>query len=559
MLHLRSIASSFCFALVAAASARANVTMHRYLVLDRTDYVATGVGGIGAPGALGGGEGTLTLDGVSGTVTLALLYWNGIDVEMPEIGLTGGDRDYDEPDVVFDGSPITGTRVAGFGSNDCWPTQPQPASAALYRADVTAIVAARGNGDYDFSGLADKPGHSANGLSLIVYFDDGNPANDRRITQYEGMQSDTEEFKFEPDIDYAGGAVEAVLHVSDGQIILNDGSLRWVAPPPIPDLSDLQVRYYDLYDGLPLWPGESVPQLGHGRNSTGPGLWDIRHVPLTPLFGPPKTYPTRVVYNLDHDCVSLQVAQIVQPADPAPSMLSPNPFDFGDVPVGTTSAPQRFTLTNLMPDDIEVGAPTIGNSQFRIVADACGGATLAPAGTCTIDVTYTPAGVLAPHDYPLIASFHDTVFASVSAPVFALLRGAGVPDAPFSRVEFDRTECEYPDTSVQSSTGAVHFTATNTGTLPVTLTELEATLEDDYPLYGATCLAGAVLAPGQACAVDAAFRPTATGRRAAGLLFWFTADDAQQGFVRADLDGSGLPPGDTIHADGFEPVICSPW
>jgi hypothetical protein len=28
MLHLRSIASSFCFALVAAASARANVTMH---------------------------------------------------------------------------------------------------------------------------------------------------------------------------------------------------------------------------------------------------------------------------------------------------------------------------------------------------------------------------------------------------------------------------------------------------------------------------------------------------------------------------------------------------
>ena len=558
MLQVRSIASSLVFALVAAVPAHANTAMHAYLVLDRTDYVNSAVGGISAPGALGGGAGTLTLDGVSGTVTLALLYWNGIDIEMPEIGLTGGDAEYDNPDIVFDGVPVTGTRVAGFGSNDCWPTDPQPPSAALYRADVTARVAARGNGDYTFAGLADKPGHSANGLSLIVYFDDGNAANDVRVTQYEGMQSDTEEFVFEPYVDYAGGTVEALLHVSDGQELLSDGLLHWTAPPPVQDLSDMDLRFDGLYDGLELWPGTSVPMLDHPRNATGPGLWDIRRFPLTPLFGPSKRYPTKVRYSLEHDCVSLQVAQIVQPADPAPAMLSPNPFDFGDVLVGTTSAPQRFTLTNLMPDTIEVTGPSIGNSQFQLVAETCTGAVLAPGAACTTDVTYTPPGVLVPHDYPLIVGFHDTVHDSASARVFALLHAAGVPDVPFSRVEFDKTACVYPETAVEASSGAVHFTASNTGTLPATITSFESS-GDDFVLYRGTCLADAALAPGQSCSVDAAFQPLFAERRASALLLRFSADDAPEGFARSDLEGDGIAAGDAIHADGFESVICSPW
>jgi hypothetical protein len=549
---------SFALALAAALPAHANSTMHEYIALDRTDYVNAGIGGISAPASLGGGAGTLTLEGVSGTVTLALLYWNGIDIEMPEIGLTGGDADYDEPDIVFDGVPITGTRVAGHGSNDCWPLEPQPPSAALYRADVTDRIAARGNGDYDFAGLADKPGHSANGLSLIVYFDDGNAANDVRVTHYEGMQSDTEEFVFRPGIDYAGGRVEAVLHVSDGQEALADGRLTWVAPPPIAGVSDMDLTFDRLYDGLALWPGTSVPSLGHGRNGTAPGLWDIRRVPLTPLFGPPKRYPTEVRYSLDHDCVSLQVAQIVQPAAPAPAMLSPNPFDFGDVVVGTSSAPQRFTLTNLMPEAIDVEAPGIGNSQFEIVAETCTGATLAPGQTCTIDVTYTPAGALVPHDYPLIMGFYDSVNDSAAAGVFTLLRAAGVPDAPFSRVEFDRTACVYPDTVVHASSGAVHFTASNTGALPVTITTFEST-GDDFLLYHGSCLVGAVLAPGETCSVDAAFEPLFAERRQSALVFKFAADDTTEGFARSDLEGHGVAAGDAIHADGFESVVCSPW
>jgi hypothetical protein len=547
----------FVLALCAMPPARANTSMHIYTTLDRTDYVIAAAGGIGAPGTSGGGAGTLTLEGVSGTVTLALLYWNGIDVEMPELGLTGGDADYDEPDIEFDGVPFTGDRVAGSGSNDCWPLVPQPPSAALYRADVTGRVASRGSGDYTFAGLADKPGHSANGLSLIVYFDDGNPGNDLRIAHYEGMQSNTEEMIFEPVVDYAGGVVEAVLHVSDGQDVLADGHFYWIAPGAIPDLGDIELRYDRLYDNLPLWPGTSVPALGHPRTDTAAGLWDIRRMPLTPLFGPPKRYATKIRHSIDHDCVSLQVAQIVQPAGAAPSMLSPNPFDFGDVVVGATTPPQRFTLTNIMPAAIAVEAPSIGNSEFQIVAQTCEGATLQPGDACTVDVTYRPAGVIVPHDAPLLVPFTD-ITQPTPVESFALLRGAGVPDAPFSRVELDKRVCTYPETTVRSSTGAVHFTARNTGTLPVMLTDVQAT-EDDFVLYHANCLVGATLAPGDTCSVDAAFKPLTVGHHEAGLLLYFSADDAQQGYSRSDLDGNGIAAADVIHADSFETLDCSPW
>jgi hypothetical protein len=551
--------AGFALALCAAQPLRANTDMQKYVAFDRTDFVDAGVGGISAPPALGGGAGTLTVTGLSGTVALALLYWNGIDVEMPELGLTGGDSDYDEPDVVFDGADLHGTRVAGFGSNDCWPRDPQPSSAALYRADVTELVAARGNGDYTFSGFDDGPGHSVNGLSLIVYFDDGNPANDRKVAHYEGMQSnyDDEAARFDFTVDYAGGTVDAIVHASDGQALLADDDFFWIAPGALPDLGDRELRYRHAYDGEPLWAGESVPVLGHGRNDSAPGLWDIRTMPLTPLFGPPKSYPAKIRFQIDQDCVSLQVIQIVQPADPAPSMLSPNPFSFGDVVVGEQSALQRFTLTNLLPSTIDVEAPTIGNAQFAIVAQTCEGASLPPGGTCTVDVRYAPAGELPPRNYPLIVPFTDAV-ETTPASTFALMRGAGVHAGSFSRVEFDEYQCAYPDTTLGSYTADIHYVATNTGTLPVAITD-SGSSSNEFIADRNGCAAGATLVPGASCAMDVSFRPFNTARREAGLLVHFTADDTDFGEGRSALTGVGEAAGDSIFADGFETLTCSPW
>lgn len=277
---------------------------------------------------------------MSGTVTQALLYWEGIDIDEPDDDFVGGDADYDEAEIEFDGVPVSGTQVYAHGANNGWPftapgETPSP-SAGLYRADVTALVQAGGNRGYALEGLADGAGHSANGASLVVYFDDGNPANDFHVVHYEGMQSNDDGYwQFPFTVAYAGGAVEAIVHVADGQTSLADGDLQFRVTPGVPGSNTWNAITFTNthYDGLHLFGGESVPGMGFPRASNGSRLWDIRRLPLTAAFGPPGAYSVATQFNGAQDALSLLVAQVVTAADADEGdlMLSPTPFDFGDV------------------------------------------------------------------------------------------------------------------------------------------------------------------------------------------------------------------------------------
>jgi len=564
-MNIRTLTSacSLVLALGASHAHAVNTPMREYLHFERTDYIVAAAGGIGAPEAQGGGTGSLHLEGLSGTVTLALLYWNGIDIEYPGAGLTGGNGDYDQPQIRFDGSDISGTRVGGFGSNDCWPDieSTLPPSAATWRADVTDRVALRGNGDYAFSGLAAKPGHSANGLSLIVYFDDGNPSNDVRIAHFEGLQSNTDGAHFEFEMDYAGDRVEAIVHASDGQGVLTDGQLIWKTLPGRPDQGNANtLTYVTLHDGLSLWPGSSVPHLGHQRDGNAATLWDIRHMPLTPLFGPPHHYATHFDYSMGaQDCVSLHVVQIVQPADPQAPMLSPNPHDFGDVVAGTTSPPQRFTFTNLMPGPISVQAPTIEDSLFHIGTQTCTGQTLAPGAACTIDVTFEPtfAQPAFPRTTVLLVPFTDVAFTGPNpVKAYAPLQGTGVPATPFSRLTFEPRTCTFAPTAVGASSVPVRIEARSSGSLPLTINSV-AGGGTRFPLVATTCTVGLTLQPGSACTLDIAFHPSVVGSNSGGARIEYVASDAPPDTgMTLPLSGTGTDAGDSIFVDGFDWATC---
>src|SRR5689334_9928419 len=69
--------------------------------------------------------------------------------------------------------------------------------------------------------------------------------------------------------------------------------------------------------------------------------------------------------------------------------VSPSPFDFGNQLVGQTSAPQVFTVQNTGAAGLVMqNASTSGD--FTVSNDACSGTTVAPGGSCTISVTFTP-------------------------------------------------------------------------------------------------------------------------------------------------------------------------
>jgi chitodextrinase len=74
------------------------------------------------------------------------------------------------------------------------------------------------------------------------------------------------------------------------------------------------------------------------------------------------------------------------------AQLNPLGLNFGSVKRPATSAPQRVTLTNSGTTVLTITSIAIGGANpgdFSITAKTCG-ATLAPAASCTVDVTFRP-------------------------------------------------------------------------------------------------------------------------------------------------------------------------
>ena len=75
--------------------------------------------------------------------------------------------------------------------------------------------------------------------------------------------------------------------------------------------------------------------------------------------------------------------------------VTPSPLDFGAFRVGLESDPQTLTITNISAADVSLsgGFIAVGSGATYVVdeeTDTCTDAILTPAGTCTIDITFTP-------------------------------------------------------------------------------------------------------------------------------------------------------------------------
>jgi hypothetical protein len=271
-----------------------------------TDWTSAGVGGVGA------GGGTITLAGVSGTVTKALLYWHGIDSG-------GAGETYDASTITFAGSPAPGTSL-GDANTNCWGA----GSSRAYRADVTSLVS--GNGAFTVSGLESGPSEDANGLSLVVFFNDGDATNNRDVVLFEGNDSNynqVDSFPGEDEgwhatlagINYTAGTASLQLHVGDGQEFA-DGAVAITGGLGTP---------LNIPDTTSLFDGNSVPSAGSSRAPNG-DLWDIHSFDITTALGAGSN---TLSLNSDSvsDCLSLVLAAIDLPAGAAPTEICGNGID----------------------------------------------------------------------------------------------------------------------------------------------------------------------------------------------------------------------------------------
>jgi hypothetical protein len=76
---------------------------------------------------------------------------------------------------------------------------------------------------------------------------------------------------------------------------------------------------------------------------------------------------------------------------PPPVAFQPASFDFGQVSVGGSSAPQTFTVFNGGTSLALLGEPSVDDANFKVVSNACGSSLAANTG-CGVVVDFVPQG-----------------------------------------------------------------------------------------------------------------------------------------------------------------------
>ena len=262
-------------------------------VVRNTDFVSAGVGGLRNIG-----KGTITLRGMTGTVHQAWLYWAGPSNSTNPLANAA---------ITLNSRPIVGEQI-GFTSDNCWGYR----NSQAYRADVTSIVAAMGNGAYAIAGLLKQGTNiNANGASLLVFYNDAHAANNLDVVLFDGNDSNA------PNpydmlgwnvrlagIQYTNGSAGIQLHVSDGQAY-KDGAVIINGKPIIAAGSVFQ--------------GTSTPAPNDGPINNG-ALWDIKNLDVTPFLaaGTNSLQMTHNYLTSGGDCVALVVAAFNLPAGVAP-------------------------------------------------------------------------------------------------------------------------------------------------------------------------------------------------------------------------------------------------
>ena len=218
--------------------------------------------------------------------------------------------------------------------------------------------------------------------------------------------------------------------------------------------------------------------------------------------------------------------------------ITPTPFNYGDVVIGTPSAPNEFTVRNTGEAEsgtLDITLSGLDGSQFELGTDACSGTTLDVGASCTVEVIYNPStsGV---HMGSLQAT------ADPGATATAALQGRAASAADLRLLPGSQ---DFGSVVTGTPSSNVTFTLTNTGgvasgTISHTFTGADAA---EFSVVSSTC-AGAPLDGGDSCDIVVRFNPATAGAKVASLD---VTDSAIT--VSADLTANGVTPGSII----FEP------
>jgi hypothetical protein len=184
----------------------------------------------------------------------------------------------------------------------------------------------------------------------------------------------------------------------------------------------------------------------------------------------------------------------VSTSGPPPFLITPTALAFGYVPIGSTSASQTITITNVsgVPQTMSGaggGAGVFGGSQD------CQGSTLAPGTSCHMFYAFSPTAQ---------GFVHGSTNGTWNGQAFSLnFTGTGIPQFLITPTSLNFGRVKVGETSPQQI-----IDITNQSNKPVVMSGAGG---GAGVFGGAQNCQGQTLAAGQTCQMFYAFTPTATG------------------------------------------------
>jgi hypothetical protein len=215
----------------------------------------------------------------------------------------------------------------------------------------------------------------------------------------------------------------------------------------------------------------------------------------------------------------------------AVSSASPASLAYGSQLLNVTSAAQTVTVTNTGSSSLTVSSVTLAGTNpgdFAVSSNGCSTA-VAPAGTCTITVTFKPTVLGGRSAVLQIASNASNGTRSVT------LSGTGIAPA----VGVSPTTLAFGNQVQGTVSAGQTVTVTNSGTaaLHVGTPTFSGANAGDYAISSNGCLAA--VAAGANCTIILTFTPSATGSRVGTLQI---PSDASNGTQSVSLTGTGIAP-----------------
>lgn len=108
--------------------------------------------------------------------------------------------------------------------------------------------------------------------------------------------------------------------------------------------------------------------------------------------------------------------------------ITPSPFVFGSVTVGSSSPAQTFTLDNPSPEALTITSAGLGGAaptQFTVDGNGCAGTVVAPGADCSLVVRFTPGA--AGNQVALVRVQYTSPGSPGGVETTAAISGTGLP------------------------------------------------------------------------------------------------------------------------------------